>query len=371
MLATAPVLEEAAPPTFTRRQVRRVADMATVLFGFATMIAALALIAAIPGVQLVSLGYLLEAEGRVARTNRIWGALPGLRTLARVGGAALGVLLTLLPWIVLRDLRHDALLIDPASHASRNLTVLSLVFGLGGAANAALALARGGRLRWFFNPFANLRWALARVRSGEGLRLPLDAIRGLRLPHYFVLGLKGFVAALAWIAVPTALLAAGPRHPVIAFFGGVLLAVFVIPLPLLQAHLAATGRLRAGFELGEVWRRYRRAPIASLMALVLTLVLAVPLYLLKLELIPRDALELAAGVFLLTILPTKLAAGKAYARGGREGRAFFPLRFVAALLALAVAGAYVVVLFVTRLIEWRGAIGLFEQHAFLVPVAFY
>ncbi len=44
---------------------------------------------------------------------------------------------------------------------------------------------------------------------------------------------------------------------------------------------------------------------------------------------------------------------------------------MAALLALAVAGAYVVVLFVTRLIEWRGAIGLFEQHAFLVPVAFY
>jgi hypothetical protein len=195
--------------------------------------------------------------------------------------------------------------------------------------------------------------------------------RARELPRYFLLGLKGFVAALAWLALPTALLAVGPRAPVVALLGGFLLAVFVIPLPLLQARLAAEGRLAAGFELREAWRRYRRAPLSALVALVLTLALAIPLYVLKIELIPRDARWLAAAVFLVTILPTKLIAGKAYARGAGEGRAFVGFRGFAALSGLAVAAVYVLVLFGTRFIEWRGAVGLFEQHAFLVPVAFY
>ncbi|MEZ0226996.1 MAG: hypothetical protein ACAI25_00100, partial [Planctomycetota bacterium] len=231
----------------------------------------------------------------------------------------------------------------------------------------------GGRLLAFFRPFKNAGWALGRLRSGEGLgleRIPA-VLRDLELPRYFLLGLKGFVAALAWIALPTALLAVGPRAPVVALLGGFLLALVVIPLPLLQARLAAEGRLAAGFDLPEAWRRYRRAPLSALVALVLTLALALPLYLLKIELIPRDARWLAAAIFLLTILPTKLIAGKAYARGSGEGRAFLPLRTFAACTGFAAAALYVLVLFGTRFIEWRGAVGLFEQHAFLVPVAFY
>ncbi len=352
---------------------RRVIDLVTVCFGFVTVIAVLAVVASIPVLQLVSLGYLLDAEGRVARTGRLWGSLPGLRPLARVGGAVLGLFLTFLPWLLVADYRHDSLLIDPTSTATRNLGVAYVILGAIAVVHASLALLRGGRFWTFLRPFKNASWALGRVRSGEGLgleRIPA-ALRDLELPRLFLLGLKGFFAALAWIAIPTALLAVGPRAPLVALLGGFLLAVFVIPLPLLQARLAAEGRLKAGFDLPEAWRRYRRAPFSALVALVLTLALALPLYLLKIELIPRDARWLAAAVFLLTILPTKLAAGKAYARGGREGRAFIGFRAFAALTGFAAASFYVLVLFGTRFIEWRGALGLFEQHAFLVPVAFY
>lgn len=373
MDALALPLEASPSAGFLRRQVRRAIDLATLGFGFVTMIALLAFVATIPLVQVLSLGYLLEAEGRVARTGKLRGALPGLRTLARLGGATLGILLTFVPFLIVRDLRHDAILIDSTSKATHTLGLLHAIFGLAGLVHASLALLRGGRLTSFFRPLTNVRSAFTRLGSGEGISLAgaREAVSALRLPHYFALGAKGFFAALIWIALPTALLAVGPKAPPIALLGGFLLAVFVIPLPLLQANLAATGRFKAGFDLPEAWRRYRRAPIASLLALALTLALSVPLNVLKIELIPRDALVLAAGVFLLTILPTKLAAGKAWARGGREGRAFFPLRFVAALGALALAGAYVLVLFLTRFIEWQGAVSLFEQHAFLVPVAFY
>ncbi len=367
----APVEER--PLSFAGRQLHRARTAVAVAFGFATMIALLAVLAAIPGVQLLSLGYLLEAEGRVGRSGRLRGALPGLLPLARIGGAALGLLVVFSPWLLVRDLRHDAILIDPASHAARSLAIWSNVLLAAASVHAVLALLRGGRLGMFLRPIKNLRASVARIASGEGLGTDraLRAVRSLELGHYFFLGLKGFAAALIWIAVPTLLLSLARRAPPLALLGGVLLALLVVPLPLLQARLAAENRFRAGFELGEVWRRYRRAPLASLAALVLTVGLAIPLYVLKIELIPRDARVLAAAVFLVTILPTKLAAGKAYARGGREGRAFFPFRFVAAVLGIAVAAAYVGVVFLTRFIEWRGASGLFEQHAFLVPVAFY
>lgn len=159
--------------------------------------------------------------------------------------------------------------------------------------------------------------------------------------------------------------------PPIGLLGGLLLAIAILPLPLLQAHLAAEGRLAAGFELREAWRRYRAAPISALGALVFTLLLAVPLYAFKFELIPRDARWLPALVILATVLPTKLAAGKAYSRGAGGGRANVLLRFASTVLALPVAGAYVGILFVTPFFGWQGAAGLFEQHAFLVPVAFY
>lgn len=363
------------PVPATPAPVPRERGLVRTVFGLATLVFVLATLAAIPVVQFLSLGYLLEAEGRVARTGRFRGSLPGLDLMASLGSAALGTFLLFLPaWIVL-DFQRDALLIDPGSPAAKKLGGWFLVLAGLATLQSVAALVRGGRVRHFFQPRAGLRALAAALRQGgapgRAWRLSRQTVRGLRLGHYFRLGVTGFVAALAWLALPTFVLALGYKAPPLGLLGALLLALAVIPLPLLQARLAAEGRLSAGFELREAWRRYRAAPLSALVALFLTLALALPLYALKVELIPRDARWLPALVILLTVLPTKLAAGKAYARGSQGGRAHVVLRGTSALLALPIALAYVGVLFVTPFFGWEGAAGLFEQHAFLVPVAFY
>jgi hypothetical protein len=365
----------AVPVSIARRVVGRVADLATLAFGFVTLVAVLATLAAIPVVQLVPFGYLLDAEGRVARSGRFRGALPGLRPLARLGGSILGTFLVFLPWVVVQDFWKDAVLIDASSRVAKALGGWTLALGVLATLDAALAIARGGRFGAFFRPLQNVRWAIGRVRQGGCLAAARDRlvtlVRDLELPRTFVLGLKGFLAAGLWLLIPTSLLALGQRIPPVGLLGGLLLALAVVPLPLLQARLAAEGRFAAGFELGAVWRRWRAAPLSAFLALLATLLLALPLYILKVELIPRDARSLAAAVFLLTILPTKLISGKAYARGAGEARASIFLRVPSALVALPAAGVYALFVFLARFIEWRGALALFEQHAFLVPVAFY
>src|SRR5690349_917339 len=59
-------------------------------FGAATLVVALAVLAATPVLQFLSLGYLLEAAGRVARTGRLRAGFIGVRRAARVGGIVLG-----------------------------------------------------------------------------------------------------------------------------------------------------------------------------------------------------------------------------------------------------------------------------------------
>ena len=101
------------------------------------------------------------------------------------------------------------------------------------------------------------------------------------------------------------------------------------------------------------------------------LLLALPLYLLKIGLVPRDALWLPAAVFVMTIFPTKLVAAWAYHRGTRREaprHAFF--RWLGRPFMLAAAVVYAFVVFLTQYTGWHGVLGLYEHHAFLVPVPF-
>ena len=55
------------------------------LFGIVSLIVLLAILAAIPLVNFLVLGYLLEAEGRLARTGKLRGAIPLLSIAPRLG----------------------------------------------------------------------------------------------------------------------------------------------------------------------------------------------------------------------------------------------------------------------------------------------
>jgi hypothetical protein len=358
--------------------VRTVASVLEWLFGAVALMVGLAVLAGLPVLQFLSLGYLLEAGGRIALTGRFHDGFIGVRLAARLGGIVMASWLLLLPVRVVADLAHSAQVIDPGSataHAwRRGLFVLIVLTAI----HIGTACARGGRLRWFLWPF-NVVWLIRRLLRGGYYAEARDAVwntmLSLRPGYYFQLGLKGFVVALAWVAVPATLLAFG-QHPSPAaaatgWLGALLLAWVVLYLPFLQLRMAAANRLATGFDLRGVRADYRRAPWAFTFALVLTLAFALPLYLLKIEVIPRDAAWLPSLVFIAFIFPARLLTGWAVARAERRltPRHWF-FRWTGRLPLLPAALFYVLVVFFTQYTSWNGVFSLYEQHAFLLPVPF-
>ena len=85
------------------------------------------------------------------------------------------------------------------------------------------------------------------------------------------------------------LLAAGQKAPVLGLLGGLMLALVAMYLPFAQVQLAAQNRFDAVFRVRLMRDHFRHAPWAFLLALIGTLSFALPLYLLKIEILPREA----------------------------------------------------------------------------------
>jgi hypothetical protein len=348
-------------------------------FGFASLIVLLAFLAAIPIVNFVVLGYLLEAEGRLARTGKLRGAVPLLSIAPRLGAIALGVWLWVLPLRVLTNAAADARLIDPAGRAVGRLDFLVRFLSIAIAAHICFALARGGSFGTFFRPIKNVRWTLQQFRRGGYFERATEEIaafvRGLRLRHHFSLGLRGFLGAFAWLVIPTALFAAARRTeglPILAtVFGGLLLIPVLAWLPFLQARFATENRLRAFFELRAIRELFCRAPIVWLSAIVGVYLLSFPLYLLKVVLLPDDAMWFVTLVFIISIYPARLLTGWAYGRALRKPRrAWFGIRWTARTVMVPLLALYIFLLFFTQFVGTHGKGVLFEHHAFLLPSPF-
>jgi hypothetical protein len=355
------------------RVARGFASACEYLFGCAVLFVGLAILATIPVLQFMSLGYLLDASGRVARSGRITAGLIGVRKAARLGGIVLGTWLLLWPLRLVSLLAGSAQLIEPDGHVERLWTVTLWVLTVLFVMHVVSACWRGGRLRSFFWPrpvrfVRELRQPDAFARARDAV---WDFMRGLRLPHYFWLGLRGFLGGLVWLLVPITLLAGSTRAPLLGFLGGALLAIVVVYLPFAQVRFALENRLRAMFEVRAVRDHFRRAPVAFLIALVITLASAIPLYLLKIEIIPREAAWLPSLVFVAFIFPARLLAGWAYGRSERRETPRHVLFRVAARMAMIPAAiAYAVIVYFTQFTSWYGVASLYEQHAFLLPVPF-
>jgi hypothetical protein len=140
---------------------------------------------------------------------------------------------------------------------------------------------------------------------------------------------------------------------------------------LLQAAFAAENRWGAMFEVRRNRRRFAQAPLAYAVALLATLLLATPLFLLKIEIIPQEAAWLPSLLFVLSVFPARLLTGWALARAARNpsSRHWF-WRWSSWLAMVPVAGIYVVLVYLTQYLSWYGVWSLYEQHAFLVPVPF-
>jgi hypothetical protein len=310
----------------------------------------------------------------VARSGRFRDGFIGVRTAAWLGGVAVGTLLFWSPLYGMSYLAERARIIDPQGPIAKQweiaLAICTGIFVL----HVSGACLRGGRIRDFFRP-GNALWLVRRTLRGGTYTEARDRLWNtlvpLRLPYYFWLGLRGFVGAFLWLVLPLTLLGQAHQNPAVGVIGGVMLGVVVLYLPFLQARFARDDRLRAYRELRAVRVAFRRAPIAFLLAFVVQLVFAMPLYLLKIEAIPRDLMFLEGLVFLVFIFPARLLAGWALARSERrEESRHWLFRWLARLVMLPVVAAYVLVVFSSQHLGWHGIPSLYEQHAFLLPVPF-
>jgi len=345
------------------------------LFGLAALIALLAVCSVIPVLNFLSLGYLLHVSGTIARTGRFRDGFIGVRKAAVLGSIAAGTWLVLWPARLVSGFWKDAEIIASGSVISKVwyvglISVIAITL-----AHIAWACVRGGKLRHFLwpQPLRLLRWLKAPGKFTHSQIHVTDYILSLRLPFYFWLGLRGFVGALAWLIIPVGILLVATRVPlggsiVLSLIGGILLLLVAIHLPFLQAHFAQTDRFSAMFELREVRRLFLRAPLAFWFALLITLLFAVPLYLLKIELTPRELAWLPSLLFVIFIFPARILTGWAMSRALRkeQPRHWFP-RWLARLGIVPIGLAYVLVVYLTPYLSWNGALSLLEQHAFLVP----
>jgi hypothetical protein len=346
------------------------------LVGLGSLIVGLSMLAALPLAQFLTLGYFLESSGRVARTGRLRDGLVGVRRAARIGSTAAGSWLSLVPAWLVGSYARSAELIDPGGPIAHRWRVGLVIVTVISLVHIGVSGARGGRLRYFLWPPGNLSWLVRRLRRG-GLYFELrDALwefaAGLRLPYYFRLGLVGFLGTLAWLIVPAVLIGATGRAPLLGVLGALILAVVVPFLPFLQVRYAVEGRVGALFSRRAIRDRFRRAPWAFAFALLALLLAAIPLYLLKIEMIPREAAWLPSLVFVVFLAPARLLTGWAYARSGRRERPrHWLIRVLGRIAIIPAALLYVFVVFLSQYTSWGGAFSLYEQHAFLLPVPFF
>jgi hypothetical protein len=373
-LPAMPRSEAARPTAWWWRIVLGIASAGEWLFGVLTLIVGLAFLAAVPVLNLLSLGYLLEAGGRIARTRRFSMGFPGVRKAARIGSIVLGVWVMLLPLRLLSSLATSAHLIDPDGVVARRWTLGLAILTAVMVIHVVAAVSRGGKLRYFVWPF-NVFWLLRRIWRGGYYSEARDAtwnfVLSLRLPYYFWLGARGFAGAFLWLVAPVTLLAIGRNFAPIGFVGAGLLAVVLLYVPFMQMRFAAENRFRAFFEVRAIRMLFVRAPYAYLVAMFITLLFAVPLYLLKIEMLPREAAWLPSLFFIVSIFPARLLAGWTVARAEKRDRPrhwFF--RWTARVPLLPMTLMYVLILFFTQYTAWNGVLSFYEQHAFLLPVPF-
>ena len=235
-----------------RRAARAIGSLVEWLFGVLSLVLGLSMLAALPVVQFLSLGYFLESSARVARSGRIRDGFVGVRKAARVGGVTAGIWLSLVPTWFAGSYARSAELINPGGGSAifwRTAFVAVTVLAM---LHIGVSCLRGGRLRYFLWPFGHPFWIVRRLRGGGLYREARDGLwdfaGSLRIPYYFRLGLVGFLGTLAWLAIPGLLIAATGVAPLLAPIGMLLLAIVVPFLPFLQVRYAVEGRASALFS---------------------------------------------------------------------------------------------------------------------------
>ena len=387
----------------------------------------LAVLATIPIVSFISLGYLLDCSGRIAKSGRFRDGFLEIDHWARIGSLFIGTWLWLLIPRSMADLANDAYMIRNGGLAQAwragQVIVTLLVIG-----HILVAWYCGGKLRHFFwpllAPFSLAHWVITSKIIGPLVRpliqylwpslandlyqpQPLsswfppamflagvwrgparmyaesrdsvwDFVMELKLLQRFWLGLRGFVGAVVWLVLPLFMLISATKLPndgaagLFGFLGALLLATVLLYLPFLQTHFAVENRFEAMFEVGRVRQMFRRAPIAFWFALLITLAFALPPYLGKVQKVLAEFNWMLSLLFVAFVYPGRLLTGWAVGRANhREKPRNFLFRWLAWLAAIPVCLFYVLIVYLTQFTSWYGSWSVFEQHPFMLPVPFF
>lgn len=349
------------------------------LFGLASLIFFLAVLAAIPVVNILALGYLLDAEGRVARSGKITNGFPLLNHARHLGGIVIGMMMFLFPLKYLAGFTTDAQIIDPNSASTHFLQGFTLVVAVAIFLHLLFALSRGGSLSCFFRPIKNIRWLITQLRSRNYLEQASDSVRDfvsdLHIVKNFRLGFFGALGVLMWTFFPTLLYSVAESSQgiqvVITILGGLMLLVVLSWLPILQAGYACEGKFSAYRQLGEARLLFRRTPMMWTLAFLLGYALSLVLYLFKVVAPPQDAMWMLTIVFVSAIYPARIFIAWVYSRARRiETQPHFLWRWLWSLVTVALCGFYVFLLFFTRNIGANGKLVLFEQPLLMIPSPF-
>ncbi len=337
------------------------------LLGTLTLLGALAVLSTVPVLQLVTLGYLLHVSAHVARRGRLWGWLPGWRQAACWGWVLLALGVSALPLFLGGTLLENSYWIAPESPARAQLQRLMA---------AGVWIYLGGWLLLGLLVCWLRRGTFAQVRDH------LWRLLFHHLPRLGCLGLRGWLGAALWLALPVTVLVLGASLGVerrseealnqgllVSLIGSILLGWVALRLVVMQTRFAVTNRFGEFFRPREARRWFARAPLAWLVAVVFTLGLALPLYLFKIAVVPQDAAWLPGVLFILMALPGRWLSGWAWYRSRQApGPRHWFWRHGARVLLVPAAFFYVLIVFFSQYAVWHGIWGLYEQHAFLLPI---
>lgn len=352
-------------------------------FCIASLVVLLAVLTAIPVVQLIAFGYLLAVAGRLAAGAKLRDSLPHLREAGMIGMATLAILLAALPTQLLVHWESVAYLINPGSGQAIVMRVLAIASAGLTTGYLLWAWVRGGRLKHYLWPqpkrFLREGWRPSTWASAPDRLWEFTA--SLELPKLFWLGARGAIGTLIWL-IPAMIIVAAFRNGetglagLVGFVALLFMGVSLLFLPMLQANFAAENRLSALFEVRRIRRDFRRAPWAWLLAMVISLVLMpIPLYLLKIEATPREVMWLPCLVFVAFILPARIAAGLALRRARRQpeptGKWATFSRWTVRLMMPGVVAVYLLFVYVSQYTSWDGLNTWVQQHAILIPVPFF
>jgi hypothetical protein len=325
-----------------------------------------------PVLGFVPLGYLFRSQQQIVQSGSLSHAVPNNRQWTQFWQTSLPWLMILLPMLLLDTLARQAAYIKPDDHLVAGLVYLLPGLWIATLAHLAAAQIRGGG-SLFGRPINNARWIItlpsAQRRSLVASGLHRSWLFFNATTDLFLLGVRGYVAVLSWLVIPSLLIHLVISHPYLQWPGIISLAM-AVPFAILGGvRFAVEDRILAAWDVRDLVRRIRRAPWALVLTLVVIDLLTVPIWVAKIE---KPIWEIAWALNVVcfwAVWPGRILAAWTYSQPGDDTRTIsFVRRPLAYVLIAFLSIFYAMALFLMHPISWLGTRLPFAQHAFLLPI---